>query len=101
MRWRKQFEPDAQWSDDDAFTIKGWGSGIAWRALGWEVEPDEDTEWTGIAIRTGSVVVVMIGDDRCFSVEPDDLSRIEREAYCGSCGQIGCTHDGLDRSEET
>lgn len=43
--------------------------------------------------------VVHVGDDRKFTFEPDDLTPIEREAYCGSCGQIGCGHDGLERGD--
>jgi hypothetical protein len=41
----------------------------------------------------------MIGDDHKFNVPIDDLTPLAREAYCGECGQIGCTHDGLERDE--
>jgi hypothetical protein len=73
-----------------AYAVKGWGKGIAWRVLGWETEPDDDTEWTGIENRTGRIVAVMIGDDRHFSVDPDDVKAIEEGSYCPECGQIGC-----------
>lgn len=56
-------------------------------ALAW----DSDTE------RTGRVVVVMVGDDHRYVVDEDQLTPLEREAYCGSCGQVGCIHDGLAR----
>jgi hypothetical protein len=79
--------------------VRGWGSGIAFYVLGWETEPDEDTEWSGCEVRTGRVIVVMIGDDARHRVDPEDLTALAREAYCGECGQIGCCHDGLDRSE--
>ena len=81
----------------DAYIVGG-VKGIAWAVLGWETEPDEDTVWSGYEQRTGNLVAVMIGDDHKHSIEPDELTAIEREDYCGSCGQIGCRHDGLDRS---
>jgi hypothetical protein len=51
-------------------------------------------------IRTERVVAIMIGDDRRFTFDADDLVEpLAREAYCGECGQIGCAHDGLDKSD--
>lgn len=47
--------------------------------------------------RTGMIVARMVGDDRDFVLDQGDIRQLEREEYCGSCGQIGCTHDGLDR----
>lgn len=32
--------------------------------------------------------------------DPEDITPLEREAYCGECGQIGCCHDGLERDAE-
>jgi hypothetical protein len=84
----------------DAYTVKGDKYRIAYRVLGWQTEPDEDTEWSGCENRTGMVVAVMIGDDRRHIVDESDLVPIKREEYCGECGQIGCGHDGLDRSED-
>ena len=43
------------------------------------------------------VVAHMIGDDRDFTFDVDDLTPIAREDYCGECGQIGCAHDGYPR----
>ena len=83
----------------NAYRINGWAAGIAWYVLGWETEPDQDTEWSGIEERTGNLVCRMIGDDRDFSVDPEDVTALERDEYCGECGQVGCCHDGLDRSE--
>ncbi len=56
---------------------------------------DEEPEPT----ETGRVLVVMVGDDHRHAVDPDACTPIAREDYCGECGQIGCSHDGLDRSE--
>jgi hypothetical protein len=81
-----------------AYTVKGF-SGIAFHVAGWETAPDADTDWTGIEVRTGRIIAVMIGDDYRHRIDPDDLTAITRRDYCGECGQIGCGHDGLDRSE--
>jgi DMSO/TMAO reductase YedYZ molybdopterin-dependent catalytic subunit len=73
----------------DAHCVKGW-RGVAWHILGWETEPDSDTEWSGVENRTGRLVARMVGDDKHFSFDPQDVTPIEREEYCGACGQIGC-----------
>ena len=88
-------DPQNEW--DGAYQISGY-RGIAWSVLGWELEPDEDTEWSGCYNRTGNIVAVMIGDDRHFTFEPGEAERIDDLAYCAECGQIGCRHDGRDRS---
>lgn len=53
-----------------------------------DAEPYPDREW---------VRAVMVGDDREHEIHVDDLRKIDREAFCGECGQIGCGHDGLER----
>lgn len=100
MRTKAHFEVDDETFPADAYSVRGY-EGIAFYVRGWETEPDEDTEWSGCENRTGQVVVTMIGDDRRIVVDESDLIPIAREAYCSECGQIGCAHDGLDRSEET
>ncbi len=92
------YEKDDETFDADAYKIKDDYDGIAWHILGWQTEPNEDTEWTGMEDRTGQVVCIMIGDDRKFTFDPEDVIPIDREAYCSECGQIGCCHDGYDRS---
>lgn len=94
---RLHYESDDAAFPADAYRVSGY-DGIAWHVLGWETEPDEDTEWSGIEERTGRVVAMMVGDDRKFSFDPDEVTPLEREEYCGVCGQIGCSHDGYDRS---
>ena len=74
--------------------------GIAFRVLGWETVPDEDTDWSGFESRTGQVLATMIGDDHRYRVDPDDLILLDDLAYCAECGQIGCAHDGRDREEK-
>jgi hypothetical protein len=96
---RIHYETDgATWPEDTAYKVRGF-SGIACRVLGWEIRPDEHTVWSGVEERTGKVVVRMVGDDARFAVDPDDVTAIPRKDYCSECGQIGCCHDGLDRSE--
>lgn len=92
------YDVDDETFKADAYKVDGWGEGIAWRVLGWETEPDEDTEWTGFEVKTGKVLVYMVGADQRFAVDQDDITPIAREEYCGECGQMGCGHDGLDRS---
>lgn len=92
-------EADSETFIADAYSVRGY-SGIAWYVLGWETEPDEDTEWSGMEERTGRVVAIMVGDDSKFSFDEDDVEPLEREDYCGECGQVGCTHDGYDREDE-
>jgi len=95
---RFRFAPDAERWPEDAYTVDGW-RGIAWAVLGWEVEPTADTEWDGIEERTAYVLCVMVGDDRPHRFEPEDLTALGELDYCAECGQVGCTHDGRDRSE--
>ena len=94
---RSNYEVDEKQFCADGYCVDGW-QGIAWYVRGWQTEPDQDTEWSGYEVRTGRVVCTMIGDDRQFLFDPDEVHPLEREAYCGECGQIGCGHDGLDRS---
>ena len=96
---KAHYEVDDKTFNADAYAVSGY-RGVAWAVLGWETEPDEDSDWSGYENRTGRVLAVMIGDDRRFSFDTEDVTPIKREEYCGSCGQIGCTHDGLDREEE-
>lgn len=96
-RGRRHYEPDEATFSAEAYTVEGY-AGIAWRLLGWETEPDEDTEWSGCEERTGRVVAVMVGDDQPHVFEPDEVTALAREAFCGVCGQVGCTHDGYDRA---
>jgi hypothetical protein len=86
-----QVEADGtRWPADGAYTVEGW-AGIAFRVLGWELEPDEDTDWSGYYVRSGRVLVVMIGDDKRHRVDPDDTSPLSALEYCRDCGQVGCT----------
>ena len=54
----------------------------------WEEEEDKDT-----------VIGIMVGDNKKHEIDVEDLILINDDDYCSSCGQVGCTHDGRDRSE--
>lgn len=97
MSRRPNFEQDDAAFPAEAYTAAGWGAGVAWRVYGWETAPDEDTEWTGIEERTGRVVAVMVGDDRRFTFDPDDLTPLDDLAYCAECGQARPLTDGARR----
>ena len=89
---RDHYESDAEAFKADAYTVRGY-SGIAFHVYGWETEPvGPGPEWAGIEGRTGRVIAVMVGDDAQHAVNLEDIAPLECEAYCGSCGQIGCTH---------
>jgi hypothetical protein len=100
---RKSFEPFEE--GDDLMGVEYVRArqypGVSMYSLGWETEPDEDTVWSGCEVRTGRVLAVMVGDDLRRSFDPDDLEPLERSAFCGECGQVGCTCDGYDREEVT
>ena len=85
----KHYETDDVNFPADAYRIEGY-KGIAWYVLGWETEPDADTEWSGYEVKTGRIIAVMIGDDRHFSFDPAEVHAIEPDSFCRTCGQIGC-----------
>lgn len=89
---RHTYEPDDNTFSADAYNVPHLKLKVAWRVLGWELEPDEDTEWTGIYQRSGQVLAIMVGDDSVHRFEPDDMQPISIEQFCSECGQIGCKH---------
>ena len=93
MARRKGYEEDPVVFAAPAYRVSGY-PGVAFWILGWETEPDEDTEWSGYESRTGNVVGIMVGDDRRHSIDPDDVIPLRRSEYCGGCGQVGCNCDG-------
>ena len=95
----EHYEIDKEAFPADAYTVTRF-AGVAFHVLGWETEPDDDTEWSGYENRTGKVIAVMIGDDHMYAFYPDDVTPMAREDYCGQCGQVGCTHDGYDRETQ-
>lgn len=82
-----------------AVRVKGW-KGVAFNVLGPEmIEVDCLNSHTDYELlpHAHNVRVVMVGDDKVHIVDKDDCTEIPEEGFCHECGQIGCTHDGLDR----
>ena len=76
---------------DAHYTIHGWSKGIAWYLLGYEMIRDEDYEWSGIEEENRDMVrATMVGDDRVFVIDIDDLQIIPEDSFCRDCGQVGC-----------
>ena len=72
------------------YRIEDYG-GVAWYVVGYEKTRDEDYEWTGIEHENRErVVAIMVGDDRRFTFDVDELIKIDDEDYCPECGQLGC-----------
>jgi hypothetical protein len=79
--------------DSQAFTVNGWSDGIAWRCYGPVMVRDEDWEWSGIEEPHPNLVqMVMVGDDKIYEVDKDDIVPLDEDAYCHECGQVGCGH---------
>ena len=93
-------------AEADAYRVAGYG-GIAWHVLGpakewteeewvYSGEGDEDDEGSYFynepeEIEDSSRVrCVMVGDDRVFVFDVEDVEPIAEEDYCPECGQIGC-----------
>ena len=74
----------------DRYTVRGW-RGVAFYVAGYQVEADDDTEWSGYYNRTGMLLAVMVGDDKYHVVDPADLTPLSDGEYCPECGQVGCT----------
>lgn len=89
---KRNYERDDETFPHEHYQVRGWPK-VAVYVLGWETEPDEDTEWSGLESRTGRVLVVMVGDDRRHAIEDDDLIPLAEDAFCRDCGQIGCSHN--------
>lgn len=95
---RPNYETDEATFPSEAYAVKGY-RGIAWRVYGWELETIEH-EWDeSVEIRTGRVVCVMVGDDKRFTFEPEELTPLGDLDYCQECGQVGCRHDGRERDD--
>lgn len=77
-------------NDSARYQVANQGA-IAWRFAAAQVSVMYD-EWGDDVDQelTGMVWMVMIGDDRRWLFDPEDVSEIDDEDYCSGCGQIGC-----------
>lgn len=70
--------------------------GIAWRIDGYNQELARfDEEWYNEPEYVEDVTQVrchMIGDDRSFLFDTEDMIELDDSEYCSECGQIGCGH---------
>lgn len=77
---------------DATYRVDGY-DGIAWRIYEYIELCNEiaDGEWEWFP-DTSRVIAVMVGDNRHHTIDVDDLTVIDDEDYCHTCGQIGCGH---------
>jgi hypothetical protein len=75
------YEADQDW--ERHHTYRRTGSGFAWKVLGRHVAQTDRGP-----VLTGLVVAYMVGDYDPHIVDPTELRRIGRGAYCPSSGQI-------------
>jgi hypothetical protein len=93
---------------DSHYSVDGYG-GIAWYVIGYATQWTEES-WTFLGDDNDDrddeslyaydepeeyedrehVRAVMVGDDRVFEFEIDELTPISEDDYCPECGQIGC-----------
>ena len=86
------------------YKVHEYGNGIAWYAVGYattevEVEDSWTDDETGETFYSYDVetvedpervVMVMVGDDREFTYDVEDVEVIPDDSFCRDCGQIGC-----------
>lgn len=77
--------------------------GVAWAIEGYNIERapvmlDPDDELSGVYYDESEEVedvtqvrCHMIGDDRTFLFDTEDMIELDDEEYCSSCGQVGCS----------
>lgn len=94
----------------DSVKVAGY-SGVAWRVIGPHTENqwveclvyDESTDDDGTLlnddvydigdweeVETGMIDVHMVGDDRTFTFDPDELTPLTDAEFCHDCGQTSC-----------
>jgi hypothetical protein len=94
---------------DAAYKVEEY-RGIAWRIDGYATEWTEE-KWEYIGEGdvedednyiyyepeevedTSRVRMHMVGDDREFIFDIEELTKLDEEDYCQVCGQIGCGHN--------
>jgi hypothetical protein len=79
-----------------AFWMDDWARSIEEKYVE-HFETDDSGEvffgWEEVEVVSDSAVeCYMVGDDRMFKFDISDLTAIDVNDFCGSCGQIGCGH---------
>lgn len=73
--------------------------GVAWYIQGYNVERQYDgfPEWAYEDYEevedVTKVRAIMVGDDRVFLFDTEDMVELDDGDYCTECGQIGCKGD--------
>lgn len=82
------------WDDDSDEPITDGprrGQRINYDGMAAYVVRDDGVQWMHVR---------MVGDDALHKEDRDDYTELLGELdYCAECGQVGCGHDGRDRSE--
>ena len=79
----------------DYVTVQGWDGIAFWYTNGCDqYRLDEFGERTDDCLHGECVIVVMVGDDVGHHVQLDAVTPLDRDKFCGGCGQIGCGHGG-------
>jgi len=93
---------------DAYYRVEGY-NGIAWYLTGYATKTTEESwEYSGEGDPEDEanyfynepeeledrehVIAVMVGDDRKFTFEVDELTMLDEDDFCHGCGQIGCGH---------
>lgn len=93
--WADGFRPGPRLEADgfmpgDAVRVDGY-DGIAFRVDGFPERSGPDAEWSGeYWWHPGQRTCHMVGDDREFTFDVDDLTPLDEDEFCSGCGQIGC-----------
>ena len=78
----------------DFVAVSTWADGIAFHVDRPHVEdlyyPDQD-EYESVTV-AGVWDCHMVGDDRTFVIDEEDMTIIDEDEFCRSCGQIECGH---------
>ena len=81
---------------DAHYRVQGY-NGIAWSLWGYHTTNtynDETDDWEQ-EVDHSRVTAIMVGDDRKFTFDVEDVSVLSEDEFCHSCGQIGCCHGNL------
>lgn len=76
-----------------AFWVDDWAKEIRDEFICLDEDGDVEWGWETVEIVSDTIVeCYMVGDDRMFKFDIDDLTPLDIDNFCGSCGQIGCGH---------
>ncbi len=79
-----------------AFWVDDWARSLEEQYVEY-IESDDSGEvffgWEEVEVISNSVVeCYMVGDDKMYKFDIDELTAVNVNDFCYSCGQIGCGH---------